>query len=81
MQTRKNRKNDEASYEKMLKIRRDLNKAVLLMEMVKNRESKKKELVVTTLKIFENRYHVSLIFLLVFCFEIQMVITENVSVR
>ena len=28
MQTRKNRKNDEASYEKMLKLRRDLNRAV-----------------------------------------------------
>jgi enhancer of polycomb-like protein len=28
MQTRKNRKNDEASYEKMLKLKRDLSKAV-----------------------------------------------------
>lgn len=28
MQTRKNRKNDEASYEKMLKLKRDLTKAV-----------------------------------------------------
>lgn len=28
MQTRKNRKNDEASYEKMLKLRRDLTRAV-----------------------------------------------------
>jgi len=28
MQTRKNRKNDEASYEKMLKLRRDLSRAV-----------------------------------------------------
>lgn len=27
MQTRKNRKNDEASYEKMLKLRRDLSRA------------------------------------------------------
>lgn len=28
MQTRKNRKNDEVSYEKMLKLKRDLSKAV-----------------------------------------------------
>ncbi len=28
MQTRKNRKNDESSYEKMLKLKRDLNKAL-----------------------------------------------------
>ena len=28
MQTRKNRKNDEASYEKMLKLKRDLSRAV-----------------------------------------------------
>ena len=29
MQTRKNRKNDEVSYEKMLKLRRDLNQVSL----------------------------------------------------
>lgn len=43
MQTRKNRKNDEASYEKMLKLKRDLKKAVTLLEMVKKREKLKKE--------------------------------------
>ena len=43
MQTRKNRKNDEASYEKMLKLRRDLSRAVVLLEMVKRREKTKKE--------------------------------------
>ena len=41
MQTRKNRKNDEVSYEKMLKLRRDLNRAVTLLEMVKRREKAK----------------------------------------
>jgi hypothetical protein len=34
MQTRKNRKNDEDSYEKMLKLSHDLRKAVTLFEMV-----------------------------------------------
>lgn len=43
MQTRKNRKNDEASYEKMLKLKRDLKKAVTLLEMVKKRERLKRE--------------------------------------
>uniref|UniRef100_A0A7N6AJG6 Enhancer of polycomb homolog n=1 Tax=Anabas testudineus TaxID=64144 RepID=A0A7N6AJG6_ANATE len=38
MQTRKNRKNDEASYEKMLKLRRDLSRAVTILEMIKRRE-------------------------------------------
>uniref|UniRef100_A0A4W6BIJ6 Enhancer of polycomb homolog n=1 Tax=Lates calcarifer TaxID=8187 RepID=A0A4W6BIJ6_LATCA len=37
MQTRKNRKNDEASYEKMLKLRRDLSRAVTILEMIKRR--------------------------------------------
>jgi hypothetical protein len=31
MQTRKNRKNDETSYEKMLKLRRDLSRAIVLL--------------------------------------------------
>ena len=31
MQTRKNRKNDETSYEKMLKLRRDLSRAIILL--------------------------------------------------
>ncbi|XP_071788308.1 enhancer of polycomb homolog 1-like [Asterias amurensis] len=56
MQTRKNRKNDEASYEKMLKLRRDLNRAVTLLEMVKRREKSKKEAVHLTLEIFEKRF-------------------------
>lgn len=56
MQTRKNRKNDEASYEKMLKLRRDLSRAIVLLEMVKRREKTKKEHLNLTAEIFEKRY-------------------------
>ncbi|XP_070536567.1 enhancer of polycomb homolog 1-like [Ptychodera flava] len=56
MQTRKNRKNDEASYEKMLKLRRDLNRAVTLLEMVKRREKSKRENLHLTVEVFEKRY-------------------------
>ena len=56
MQTRKNRKNDEASYEKMLKLRRDLSRAVVLLEMVKRREKTKKESLTLGAEIFEKRY-------------------------
>ncbi|KAF8778161.1 enhancer of polycomb homolog 1-like [Argiope bruennichi] len=56
MQTRKNRKNDEASYEKMLKLRRDLSRAVTLLELVKRREKTKRELLHLTVEIMEKRY-------------------------
>ena len=56
MQTRKNRKNDEASYEKMLKLQRDLHRAVTLLEMVKRREKTKKEHLNLTADIFEKRF-------------------------
>lgn len=56
MQTRKNRKNDEASYEKMLKLRRDLNRACTILDMVKRRESSKQELLQLTVEVFEKRY-------------------------
>nr|CAB3242834.1 enhancer of polycomb homolog 1-like [Phallusia mammillata] len=56
MQTRKNRKNDESSYEKMLKLRRDLSRAVTILEMVKRREKSKRELLHLTLEVFEKRY-------------------------
>ena len=59
MQTRKNRKNDEASYEKMLKLRRDLSKAIVLLEMVKRREKTKKENLTLTAEIFEKRFQAS----------------------
>lgn len=56
MQTRKNRKNDETSYEKMLKLKRDLCRAVTLLELVKRREKIKREYVHLTVEIFEKRY-------------------------
>lgn len=57
MQTRKNRKNDETSYEKMVKLRRDLSRALQLLEMVKRRESAKKELLHLTIQLYEKRYN------------------------
>lgn len=57
MQTRKNRKNDESSYEKMLKLRRDLARALSLLELVSRRENAKRELVRLTALIAERRYH------------------------
>ncbi|XP_071516689.1 enhancer of polycomb homolog 1 isoform X1 [Panulirus ornatus] len=56
MQTRKNRKNDESSYEKMLKLRRDLCRAVTLLEMVKRREKAKREYLNLNIEVFERRY-------------------------
>ncbi|GLV39686.1 Enhancer of Polycomb [Carabus blaptoides fortunei] len=56
MQTRKNRKNDETSYEKMLKLRRDLSRAVTLLELVKRREKTKREYLHLTIEIYEKRY-------------------------
>uniref|UniRef100_A0A8C6SG61 Enhancer of polycomb homolog n=1 Tax=Neogobius melanostomus TaxID=47308 RepID=A0A8C6SG61_9GOBI len=50
-----NRKNDEASYEKMLKLRRDLSRAVTILEMIKRREKSKRELLHLTLEICEKR--------------------------
>uniref|UniRef100_A0A8C6M4T3 Enhancer of polycomb homolog n=1 Tax=Nothobranchius furzeri TaxID=105023 RepID=A0A8C6M4T3_NOTFU len=55
MQTRKNRKNDEASYEKMLKLRRDLSRTVTILEMIKKREKVKRELLHLTLEVVEKR--------------------------
>ncbi|XP_036331591.1 uncharacterized protein LOC118743166 [Rhagoletis pomonella] len=56
MQTRKNRKNDETSYEKMLKLRRDLQRATTVLEMVKRREKTKREQLHLSIEIFEKRY-------------------------
>ncbi|KAI4490907.1 hypothetical protein M0802_010581 [Mischocyttarus mexicanus] len=56
MQTRKIRKNDEASYEKMLKLRRDLSRAVTLLELVKRREKTKREHLHLTIEVYEKRY-------------------------
>ncbi|XP_038108346.1 uncharacterized protein LOC6043078 [Culex quinquefasciatus] len=56
MQTRKNRKNDESSYEKMLKLRRDLSRAVTLLEMIKRREKIKREQLHLSIEVYEKRY-------------------------
>lgn len=58
MQTRKNRKNDEISYEKMFKMGHELKKALSILEMVKKREKCKKELLQLTIEIFDKRYQV-----------------------
>lgn len=55
MQTRKNRKNDEISYEKMIKLKRDLSRSLNLLQLVRRREETKKELVKLTVDIFEKR--------------------------
>ena len=57
MMTRKNRKNEEASYESMLKLRRDLSRAVTLLDMVRRREKTKKEKLNLTLDIFNKRHN------------------------
>ena len=59
MQTRKNRKNDESSYERMLKLKRDIVRAVTLLEMVKRREKSKRELLHLNIEVFEKRYEIS----------------------
>ncbi|XP_072253707.1 enhancer of polycomb homolog 2 [Leuresthes tenuis] len=56
MQTRKNRKNDEASYEKMLRLRREFSRSVTILEMIKRREKSKRELLHLTLEVVERRY-------------------------
>lgn len=56
MQTRKHRKNDESSYEKMLKLRRDLSRAVTLLELIKRREKMKREHCHLTVEVFEKRF-------------------------
>ncbi|XP_041988612.1 uncharacterized protein LOC121740009 isoform X2 [Aricia agestis] len=56
MQTRKNRKNDESSYEKMLKLRRELARALTLLELVTRRERAKRDLVRLTALLAERRY-------------------------
>lgn len=56
IQTRKNRKNDEASYEKMLKLRRNLARAIEIMATIKKREILKKQLVQLTLDTYKKRY-------------------------
>ena len=56
MMTRRNRKNEEASYESMLKLRRDLSRAVTLLDLVRRREKTKKENLNLSLDIFNKRF-------------------------
>lgn len=56
MQTRKNRKNDEASYEKMIKLSWDLSSAQDIVDMIKKRELLKKDLVQVSIDLFKKRY-------------------------
>jgi len=56
IQTRKNRKNDEASYEKMLKLRRNLARALDLLAMIQHREIHKRNWNQFTLDIYLKRY-------------------------
>ncbi|XP_037618558.1 enhancer of polycomb homolog 2 isoform X2 [Sebastes umbrosus] len=56
MQTRKNRKNDEASYQKMLRLRREFSRTVSVLEMIKRREMSKRELLHLHLEVTERRY-------------------------
>lgn len=51
-----NRKNDEASYEKMLKLRREFSRTVTILEMIKKREKSKRELLHLTLEVVEKRW-------------------------
>lgn len=56
MQTRKNRKNEEDSYMRMLKLRRDINRVVMLLDMVKRREKLKKENLNLISDVYDKRY-------------------------
>lgn len=56
MQTRKNRKNEEDSYIRMLKLRRDINRVVMILDMVKRREKLKKERLNLTADVYSKRY-------------------------
>jgi len=56
IQTRKNRKNDEASYEKMLRLRRNIARALDLMAMIQEREIFKKHLLKLALDTYKKRY-------------------------
>jgi len=55
MQTRKNRKSDEAGYSKMVKLRREFCQVVMLMELVQRREFIKTDIINLTLQGYETR--------------------------
>eukprot|EP01135_Chromosphaera_perkinsii_P005649 Nk52_evm20s356 gene=Nk52_evmTU20s356 len=55
MQTRKNRKNDEASFERMLKLQRDLNRVKNVLTCVGKREKLKKKYIELAFDIIKLR--------------------------
>ncbi|KAK0417080.1 hypothetical protein QR680_012823 [Steinernema hermaphroditum] len=55
MQTRKNRKNDEESYEKILKLKYDTKRAITLFDLIRQRERTKSAWVDLTEQIFHHR--------------------------
>lgn len=55
MQTRKNRKNDETAYMNMLKLLRDFDKARTILDMIRKREKRKKELLKLDMEIVDRR--------------------------
>ena len=55
MQTRKNRKNDEISYERMVKFKRDLVKAMCIAELIRKRERLKKDKLIINTKVAAKR--------------------------
>ncbi|KAL7062779.1 hypothetical protein AAHC03_0713 [Spirometra sp. Aus1] len=57
MQTRKNRKNDEYSYEKMLILREQMNVLGEIMSRLVKREATKESLLETERRLFQLRYH------------------------
>ncbi|EJD74260.1 CBR-EPC-1 protein [Loa loa] len=59
MQTRKNRKNDEDSYEKILKLGHDLSRVVVLFDMLRRREHTKQTVIGLDDKICKCRWAVS----------------------
>lgn len=56
MQTRKNRKNDETSYEKMLKLKKDLSCVLTLFQMLQKRENIKLQLAKLHMEVYQKRY-------------------------
>lgn len=50
-----NRRNVEALYEKMLKLRQDFSQTINILEMIKRREKSKRELLHLTLEVLEKQ--------------------------
>lgn len=56
MQTRKNRKNDETSYEKMLKLKKDLSCVFTLFQLLQKRENAKLQMAKLHEDIYKKRF-------------------------